>query len=98
MHDIGTRDVIALSAIIDQLDIIITSDNIVAHLAGALNKPVYLILPFSAKWYWLCHDDIALWYPGVRIHQQPVPNQWKDVIGSVLKSVTLQHTGKPHNG
>ncbi|MCD6055286.1 MAG: hypothetical protein K0R12_248 [Gammaproteobacteria bacterium] len=87
LHDIGTRELAALSAIIQQLDCVITSDNLVAHLAGALGKPAYVILPFATKWYWACKENIPLWYPSIRLYRQRIPNQWQDVIACLLSEI-----------
>ncbi len=87
LHDIGTRDIEILCAVIQKMDVVMTADNTVAHIAGALNKPVYLILPFAAKWYWLNDSDVPLWYPSICLFRQTVPNQWHDVITNVLKNL-----------
>lgn len=86
IYDISTHEYDTICAVIKQLDIVITSDNVVAHLAGTLNKPVYVILPFAAKWYWRGADG-QVWYPSARIYQQRVPKQWKKMIANILDSI-----------
>ena len=87
IYDVGTHEYATMCAIIEQLDMVITSDNWVAHLACTLNKPVYVILPFTAKWYWRCHTRGRAWYPSARIYQQTIPKKWKKLIANILDSI-----------
>jgi len=71
------------AAVIDQLDLVITIDTGVAHLAGAMGKPVWILLPFSAEWRWLSSGDSSPWYPSARLFRQPKIGDWSSVIERV---------------
>jgi Flp pilus assembly protein TadD len=68
------------AALINQLDLVISIDTAVAHLAGALGKPVLLMLPFAPDWRWLLGRDDSPWYPGMRLFRQERPGIWSDVV------------------
>lgn len=90
IYDTSSHELTLMCAMIDQLDILITSDNLVAHLAGMRNKTVYVILPFTAKWYWKKESNQSLWYPTARIYQQTIPKKWKPVADAMLKDIQSQ--------
>jgi tetratricopeptide (TPR) repeat protein len=71
------------AALISELDLVITVDTSVAHLAGALGKPVWILLPYVADWRWLQDRDDSPWYPSARLFRQRAPGKWQDVIEKV---------------
>ena len=71
------------AALIDVLDLVITVDTSVAHLAGAMGKPVWILLPYSADWRWLRDRDDSPWYPSARLFRQRQAGDWADVIDRV---------------
>lgn len=71
------------AAIIENLDLIISVDSAIAHLAGALGKPVFLLLPYSTDWRWIAHRTDSPWYPTMRIFKQPKPFDWNSVVSAV---------------
>jgi len=71
------------AAVMQQLDLIITVDTAVAHLAGAMGRPVWTLLQYVPDWRWLMHGQNCPWYPGMRLFRQPRRADW----GSVFKSV-----------
>lgn len=75
------------AAIIDNLDIVIAIDTSVAHLAAAMGKTVLLMLPIKPDWRWLLERNDSPWYPTVKIFRQKNPNEWKDVITEVEKTI-----------
>ena len=81
------RDFSDTAAFIENLDLIISVDTAVAHLAGALGKPVWTLLPFAPDWRWLLNRDDSPWYPTMRLFRQPSPGDWKSVINQVLKEL-----------
>jgi len=76
------------AAIIQNLDLVITVDTAVAHLAGALNKPVWILSRFDGCWRWLQNRDDSPWYPGVaRVFRQEHPGEWGAVIAKVAEEL-----------
>ena len=75
------------AAVMTQLDLIITCDTSVAHLAGALARPVYTLLPMVADWRWLLGRDDSPWYPTMRLFRQSAPGEWSDVIARIVEAV-----------
>ena len=76
------------AALIENLDLVITVDTAVAHLAGALSKPVWTLLPFSPDWRWMLDREDSPWYPTMRLFRQPSPGDWESVIGRVQESLS----------
>jgi tetratricopeptide (TPR) repeat protein len=71
------------AALIANLDRVITVDTAVAHLAGALGKPVWLLNRFDSCWRWLAGRYDSPWYPGLRIYPQPAPADWETPIAAI---------------
>jgi tetratricopeptide (TPR) repeat protein len=71
------------AALIMQMDLVIAVDTSVAHLAGALGKPVWLMLPFAPDWRWLMDRDDTPWYPTMRLYRQPKLGDWASVIARI---------------
>ncbi len=85
MHDV--RDFADTAAIIECLDLVISVDTSVAHLAGALNKPVWIFSRHDGCWRWLRERDDTPWYPAARLFRQTVPGNWADVIDRVGRAL-----------
>lgn len=83
------NDIDGLAALIDACDVIVTISNTTAHLAGALGKRVFLMLPQSVGrfWCWQTDRDDALWYPHMRIFRQPVDGDWTSVLAEVRQAL-----------
>jgi ADP-heptose:LPS heptosyltransferase len=71
------------AALIETLDLVVTVDTAVAHLAGALGKPVWLLLHDFADCRWTLTDAASYWYRDVRLIRQPEPGDWAGVIDAV---------------
>jgi ADP-heptose:LPS heptosyltransferase len=76
-------DFAGMAAMIDALDLVITVDTSVGHVAGALGKPAWILLPFAADWRWGLGTDASTWYPTVRLFRQSRIGDWDDVIARV---------------
>jgi len=91
------RDLDGLAALVEACDVIVTISNTTAHLAGALGKHVFLMLPRSVGrfWCWQSERSDSLWYPNVRIFRQAIDGDWTHVLNEVreaLSALTPQHT------
>ncbi len=71
------------AAVMHHMDFIISVDTAIAHLAGAMAKPIWLLLPWATDWRWLEHQTSSPWYPTMRIFKQPEPFDWKTVLDNV---------------
>ena len=80
-------DFAATAGAISQLDLLISVDTAPAHLAGAMGKPVWLLLPFQGEWRWLTHREDSPWYPTMRIFRQTTPCDWAGVMARVADSL-----------
>jgi tetratricopeptide (TPR) repeat protein len=77
------RDFADTAAIISLLDVVVSVDTAVAHLAGALGKPVMILLPYAADFRWMRDRDDSPWYPGAKLYRQPAFGDWDSVIARV---------------
>jgi tetratricopeptide (TPR) repeat protein len=75
------------AALIEALDLVISADTAVAHLAGALGKEVWILLPFSPDWRWLLERDDSPWYPTARLFRQRAEGDWDGVIQRVASQL-----------
>lgn len=77
------RDFGDTAALVAQLDLVICIDSAVAHLAGALGRPVILLVPYTPDWRWLACREDSPWYPSMRLVRQPAPRDWRSVMQRV---------------
>ncbi|MEL0111512.1 MAG: hypothetical protein VW835_07245, partial [Rickettsiales bacterium] len=77
------RDFADTAAILRQLDLLISVDTSVVHLAGAVGVPAWALIPFSPDWRWLYGRDDTPWYDSVRLFRQESPRDWAEVVGRV---------------
>jgi tetratricopeptide (TPR) repeat protein len=75
------------AALIENLDLVIAVDTVVAHLAGALGKPVWIMLRYSGEWRWLRERSDSPWYPTARIFRQKAPGDWAGLVGDVVRQL-----------
>ncbi|MDF2863420.1 MAG: photosystem assembly protein Ycf3 [Achromobacter mucicolens] len=77
------------AAILSLADLLVSVDSSPVHLAGALNRPAWVLLPFLPDWRWLLHRSDSPWYPSLQLFRQPAPGDWKPVmhdVGQALES------------
>ena len=75
------------AALIANLDLIISVDTSVVHLAAALGKPVWMLDRFDPCWRWLVGRRDSPWYPGLRLYRQPKPGDWDSVVAEVARDL-----------
>ncbi|HEY9843923.1 MAG: tetratricopeptide repeat protein [Candidatus Sericytochromatia bacterium] len=80
--------------LLQQLDLLITVDTSVCHLAGALGQPVWTLLPFAADWRWMLNCSDSYWYPSMRLFRQPRPRDSASMIQAVELSLRAELQGR----
>ncbi len=88
------------AAAIQELDLVISVDTAVAHVAGALGRPVWTLIPFVPDWRWLLTREDSPWYPTMRLFRQPTLGDWSSVITRITTQLTTlvqqQSTARLH--
>jgi len=83
------KDFADTAALIANLDLVICVDTAVAHLAGAMGKPVWTLLPFTTDWRWLRKREDSPWYPSMRLFRQTSRGDWGSVVNRVVEALNL---------
>ena len=96
--DMYIDDFADTASIIDKLDLIISVDTSIVHLAGAMNKPVWVLLSHPFDWRWLLDRKDSPWYPSMTLFRQPKKGDWNSVFESVKKELEMLVKSKKRNG
>ena len=84
------RDFNDTAALLDLMDLVVTIDTSVAHLAGAMGKPVWILLPFNGNWRWLLDRGDTPWYPSARLFRQRAIANWSELIARVRSELDVR--------
>jgi hypothetical protein len=87
------RDFDDTAAILAVADLLISVDSSPVHLAGALGRPAWVMLPFSPEWRWLVGREDTPWYPSVRLFRQSSPGDWPGVIQGMAQELASWRPG-----
>ena len=91
----ANRDGISeIAAVMENLDLVITSDTMIAHLAGALGRPVWVGLKLNADWRWLRNRSDSPWYPTMRLFRQERAGDWSAVTSAMAAQLETERTSK----
>jgi tetratricopeptide (TPR) repeat protein len=93
----GDVDLADTAALVCGLDLVITTDTCIAHLAGAMGKPVWILLPHLADWRWGNTGTTTPWYPTARLYRQVTPGDWSGLLGRVWEGVLGLQAADYHN-
>jgi hypothetical protein len=91
------RDLAETAALVATLDLVITTDTCIAHLAGAMGKPVWILLPHLSDWRWMQRIETTPWYPTARLFRQREPGDWAGVIKRVSGELSALRVGQPRH-
>ena len=86
-HGLHARPAAQVAAALANLDLVITVDTSVAHLAGAMGRPLWMLLPFAPDWRWTLDGETSPWYPTARLFRQHKSGAWDDVFGRTTAAV-----------
>ena len=86
-HGDALHDFADAAALVSLMDLVISIDTAGAHLTGALGKPVWIMLAFSADWRWFLDRDDSPWYPTARLFRQRQPGDWEGVIATIISAL-----------
>lgn len=90
------HDLAETAALVAGLDLVITTDTCIAHLAGAMDKPVWILLPHLADWRWMEASETTPWYPSARLFRQRTPGDWPGVLERVIAAYKASYAGQTH--
>jgi hypothetical protein len=90
-------DFSATAELIASLDLVITVDTAVAHLAGALGRPVFVLLPFAPDWRWMFLRADSPWYASMTLFRQAAPGDWSAPVAEVAKALSARYSARVIN-
>ena len=92
--EVAGEGILPLAAVIANLDLVITTDTFAAHLAGAMGKPVWVLLCHAADWRWMCDPERSPWYPTMRLFRQSSAGDWAPVLRAVEGALAAEIAGR----
>ena len=92
------KDFAETAAVIRNMDLVVSVDTAVAHLAGALGRQVWTLLPFMPDWRWLFDRDDSPWYPSMRLYRQKTNGDWTGVVKRLSAAIIKQVVNKQTSG
>ena len=81
------EDLDGLAALIEICDLVVSTSNVTVHMAGALAKETWVMLPYVANFWWLLERTDSVWYPSLTLYRQPTLDDWDSVYVSVRKEL-----------
>jgi hypothetical protein len=93
-HREALTDLAETAALISELDLVITVDTSIAHLAGALGKPVWILLATRFDWRWMAEGTTSPWYPTARLFRQAKPGAWSPVLADIKDALAKLASGQ----
>ena len=81
------EDLDGLAALIEACDLVVSITNVSVHMAGALAKETWVLLPYSTIYYWLLERTDSVWYPSLTLYRQPILDDWDSVYAAVRKDL-----------
>lgn len=89
-HELGEelRDFVDTAAWVNTMDVVVTVDSVLAHVAGLLGKPTCLLLPYVSDWRWQLAPQTNPWYPSVTLYRQPRVGDWTSVFEAVAQDLS----------
>jgi ADP-heptose:LPS heptosyltransferase len=89
IHDVSgdSPEIVEAAADLMGIDLLITVDTMLAHLAGALGRRVWVLLPFAADWRWMLDRSDSPWYPTMRLFRQPRPGDWASPVRQIVRAL-----------
>jgi ADP-heptose:LPS heptosyltransferase len=88
------KDLADAAALIAQLDLIVSADGATAQLAGALDRPVWMLVEAAPDWRWMLDRSDSPWYPSLRLFRQKRPGDWAEPIGELIDALQGQQQGQ----
>jgi hypothetical protein len=100
LTDLGVQldDLVDTAGVLLNLDLLVTADTSVAHLAGALGVPTWLAIPTAADWRWLREREDSPWYPSLRLFRQRQWGDWDELFGRMASTLQRQLETRPGAG
>ncbi len=88
------QDLADTAALVAELDLVITVDTLMAHVAGTVGRRTWVLLPFAADWRWMSEGEDTPWYPSMRLFRQRRPGDWAETVDRVGAALEQDRTGQ----